>query len=67
MEQGRIPENVAMFWMAGDVMYADGEQMAQMFYLIGVQPVWKGGRLKGYQIIPLEELGRPRIDLTVRV
>ena len=66
-EQGRVPENVAMFWMAGDVMYADGEQMAQMFYLIGVQPVWKGGRLKGYQVIPLEELGRPRIDLTVRV
>jgi cobaltochelatase CobN len=66
-EQGRVPENVAMFWMAGDVMYADGEQMAQMFYLIGVRPVWKGGRLKGYQIIPPEELGRPRIDLTVRV
>ncbi|MFZ2472851.1 MAG: cobaltochelatase subunit CobN [Methanothrix sp.] len=66
-EQGRIPENVAMHWMAGDVMYADGEQMAQMFYLIGVQPVWKGGRLKGYRIIPQEELGRPRIDLTVRV
>ncbi len=66
-EQGRIPENVAMFWMAGDIMYADGEQMAQMFYLIGVQPVWKGGRLKGYQIIPLDELGRPRIDLTVRI
>ncbi|VVB70730.1 CobN/Magnesium Chelatase [uncultured archaeon] len=66
-EQGRFPENVAMFWMAGDVMYADGEQMAQMFYLIGVEPVWKGGRLKGYRIIPPEELGRPRIDLTVRV
>jgi cobaltochelatase CobN len=66
-EQGRLPENVAMFWMAGDVMYADGEQMAQMFHLIGVEPVWKSGKLKGYQIIPLEELGRPRIDLTVRV
>jgi len=66
-EQGRFPENVAMFWMAGDVMYADGEQMAQMLSLIGVKPVWKGSKLKGYQIIPLEELGRPRIDLTVRV
>jgi len=66
-EQGRDPENVAMFWMAGDVMYADGEQMAQMFYLIGVSPVWKAGKLKGYQVIPLPELGRPRIDLTVRV
>ena len=66
-EQGRLPENVGMFWMAGDVMYADGEQMAQMFHLIGVMPVWKGGKLKGYEVIPLEELGRPRIDLTVRV
>jgi cobaltochelatase CobN len=65
-EQGRMPENVAMFWMAGDVMYADGEQMAQIFHLIGVKPIWKGSRLKGYQIIPLEELKRPRIDLTIR-
>jgi len=66
-EQGRLPENVGMFWMAGDVMYADGEQMAQMFHLIGARPVWKGGKLKSYQVIPSEELGRPRIDLTVRV
>ncbi len=66
-EQGRLPENVGMFWMAGDVMYADGEQMAQMFQLIGVRPIWKGGKLKSYNVIPLEELGRPRIDLTVRV
>ncbi|HOT07222.1 MAG TPA: cobaltochelatase subunit CobN [Methanotrichaceae archaeon] len=66
-EHGRFPENVAMFWMAGDVMYADGEQMAQMFSLIGVRPVWRSGRLQGYRIVPLQELGRPRIDLTVRV
>jgi cobaltochelatase CobN len=65
-EQGRLPENVAMFWMAGDVMYADGEQMAQIFHLIGVKPVWNGARLKGYKVVPLEELGRPRIDLTIR-
>ncbi|MFB3764478.1 MAG: cobaltochelatase subunit CobN, partial [Methanotrichaceae archaeon] len=66
-EQGRLPENVAMFWMAGDVMYADGEQMAQIFHLIGVKPKWKGAKLNGYQIVPLDELGRPRIDLTIRV
>jgi cobaltochelatase CobN len=66
-EQGRLPENVAMFWMAGDVMYADGEQMAQIFHLIGVKPKWKGAKLRGYEIISLEELGRPRIDLTIRV
>jgi cobaltochelatase CobN len=66
-EQGRLPENVAMFWMAGDVMYADGEQMAQIFHLIGVKPKWKRVKLRGYQVIPLVELGRPRIDLTIRV
>jgi len=65
-DQGRLPENVAMFWMAGDVMYADGEQMAQIFHLIGVTPVWKGAKLKGYRVVPLEDLGRPRIDLTIK-
>jgi len=65
-EQGRLPENVAMYWMASDIMWADGEQLAQMMFLIGVEPTWKGGRITGYRVIGLEELGRPRIDLTVR-
>ncbi|VVB64478.1 CobN/Magnesium Chelatase [uncultured archaeon] len=65
-EQGRLPENVAMYWMASDIMWADGEQLAQMMYLIGTKPIWKSGRVSGYRIMSLEELGRPRIDLTVR-
>ncbi|MDH7596942.1 MAG: cobaltochelatase subunit CobN [Methanothrix sp.] len=66
-EHGRWPENVAMYWMASDIMWSDGEQLAQMFYLLGVEPVWRGGRVSGYRIMPLEDLKRPRIDLTVRV
>jgi cobaltochelatase CobN len=66
-ENEKQPENIAMYWMASDIMWADGEQLAQILYLIGVVPVWKEGRVKGYRIIPLEELGRPRIDVTVRV
>lgn len=66
-EKGRIPENIAMYWMASDIMWADGEQLAQIMHLIGVEPVWRDGKVKGYLIIPLEELGRPRIDVTVRV
>ncbi|MDI6810776.1 MAG: cobaltochelatase subunit CobN [archaeon] len=66
-ENGRLPENIAMYWMASDIMWTDGEQLAQILYLIGVEPVWKDGRVKGYRIIPLEELGRPRIDVTIRV
>ena len=66
-ENGRLPENVAMFWMANDIMWADGEQLAQMMYLIGAEPQWRGGKVRGFRIIPVEEMGRPRIDITVRV
>ena len=66
-ENGNLPENIAMYWKASDVMWADGEQLAQIMHLIGVEPVRKDGRVKGYRIIPLEELGHPRIDVTIRV
>jgi magnesium chelatase, H subunit len=66
-EQEAVPENVAFHWMSGDLMYADGEMMAEMFALIGVEPVWNGnGRVESFTITPLEKLGRPRIDLTIR-
>jgi len=66
-EQGTFPENVAFYWMAGDLMYADGEMMAEMFALLGVEPVWgRNGRVETFTIIPLEKLVRPRIDLTVK-
>ena len=49
-------------------MWADGEGMAQMLYLLGAEPLRReNGRTAGFRIIPLEELGRPRIDITVRV
>jgi len=66
-EQNAAPENVAFYWMAGDLMYADGEMLAEMFALIGVEPVWgRNGRVEAFTIIPLEKLSRPRIDLTIR-
>jgi len=65
---GRPPENIAFYWQCTDIMWSDGEGMAQMLYLLGVKPVWRNnGRVKGFEIIPLTELGRPRIDITVRV
>ncbi|HEY3360409.1 MAG TPA: cobaltochelatase subunit CobN, partial [Methanosarcina sp.] len=67
-DEGRYPENVAFYWMANDVMWADGEGMAQIMSLLGVEPIWlSNGHLKGFSVIPLEELDRPRIDVTVRV
>ncbi len=67
-EEGRYPENVAIYWMCADLMWSDGEGMAQIMHLIGVKPIWlKNGRINGFKVIPLEELGRPRIDVTIRV
>ena len=49
-------------------MWADGEGLSQIFHLLGVKPIWHpNGRVKGFEIIPLKELGRPRVDVTVRV
>ena len=67
-DNGRHPENVAMYWMANDIMWADGEGMAQIMYLLGVEPLWQpNGRLQGFSVIPLNILQRPRIDVTIRV
>ena len=66
-EEGTVPENVAFYWMAGDIMASDGEMFAEMLWLIGVRPVWqKNGQVKSFEIIPLHKLGHPRIDITVR-
>lgn len=68
IEEGKYPENIAFYWQCTDIMWSDGEGMAQMMYLLGVRPVWQAnGRVSSFEIIPLEELGRPRIDITVRV
>lgn len=67
-EEGRYPETIAFYWQCTDIMWSDGEGMAQMMYLLGAKPVWSGnGRLKGFEVFPLAELGRPRIDVAIRV
>jgi len=67
-DQGKYPENIAFYWQCNDIMWADGEGMAQMLYLLGARPLWgRNGRVTGFDVIPVSELERPRIDLTVRV
>jgi cobaltochelatase CobN len=50
-------------------MRTAGEDFAMALQLAGVTPRWDeaSGRLTGFEIIPLAELGRPRIDVTLRV
>jgi len=67
-DTNRIPENIALVWWCGDIMWANGEVMSQILSLIGAKPVWmSNGRVNDFEVIPLEELGRPRIDVTIRV
>jgi cobaltochelatase CobN len=67
-DEGRFPENIAMFWMSNDLMWTDGEGLGQIIALLGVRPRWQpSGQVSGFEVIPLSELDRPRIDVTIRV
>ncbi|MDX1724447.1 MAG: cobaltochelatase subunit CobN [Pseudomonas sp.] len=50
-------------------MRTGGDDMAQALALLGVRPVWQAGsqRVERFEIMPLEQLGRPRVDVTLRV
>lgn len=66
-QEGKYPENVGLVLWAIDTYRADGEQIAQILYLMGAKPVWtESGRVKGTRPIPLKDLKRPRIDVTIR-
>ncbi len=66
-DTSEMPENIAFFWMCNDLLMADGEVMSQIMSLIGVKPIWSpNGQVHKYEIIPLNEMKHPRIDVTVR-
>ncbi len=61
-KHGKYPETVGQVLWSIDAYKADGEQLAQILYLLGVR---KNGRK--LEVIPLEDLGRPRIDVCIRL
>ncbi|MEM6665454.1 MAG: cobaltochelatase subunit CobN, partial [Pseudomonadota bacterium] len=50
-------------------MRTGGDDIAQALALIGAAPVWEAtsGRVTGFQVTPLSDLGRPRVDVTLRI
>ncbi|WP_394730688.1 magnesium chelatase subunit H [Altererythrobacter sp. GH1-8] len=61
-----FPESLAMVLWGTDNMKSEGVQIAQAMRLIGARPrLDTYGRLSGAELIPLEELGRPRIDVVM--
>jgi magnesium chelatase subunit H len=65
-EQGAWPETIACVLWGTDNIKTYGESLAQILWFIGVRPVPDSlGRVNKLELIPLEELGRPRIDVVV--
>ncbi len=68
-EEGRYPESVGIVVWGTSAMRTHGDDVAEVLHLLGVRPIWQreSRRVRGLEVIPLEELGRPRIDVTVRI
>ena len=68
-ETGALPKMVGLVAWGTAAMRTQGDDVAEILALLGVRPTWhpESKRVTGIQVIPLEELGRPRIDVTVRI
>lgn len=68
-DEGELPKSIAMILYSGDTIKTNGDDIAEALYLMGVKPVWlnNGDRVIGLEVIPYEELKRPRIDVTLRI
>ncbi len=63
---GRYPETIATVLWGTDNIKTYGESLAQIMWMVGVRPVPDAlGRVNRLELIPLEELGRPRIDVVI--
>ncbi|MBF2063575.1 MAG: magnesium chelatase subunit H [Calothrix sp. C42_A2020_038] len=61
---GEYPETVAVMLWGLDAIKTKGESLGILLELVGAEPVKEGtGRIVRYELKPLEQLGRPRIDV----
>ncbi|XP_044455536.1 magnesium-chelatase subunit ChlH, chloroplastic [Triticum aestivum] len=63
---GKYPETIALVLWGTDNIKTYGESLAQVMWMLGVEPVTDGlGRVNRVEPVSIEELGRPRIDVVV--
>ncbi|MEO9325317.1 cobaltochelatase subunit CobN [Nocardioides sp. C4-1] len=68
-ETGTYPQSVGLSVWGTSAMRTSGDDVAEVLALLGVRPVWDAAsrRVNDLHVIPLDELGRPRVDVTVRI
>ncbi|WP_411267393.1 cobaltochelatase subunit CobN [Actinoplanes sp. KI2] len=68
-DHGGWPRSVGLSAWGTSAMRTAGDDIAEILALIGVRPLWDPAsrRVTGLEPIPRDELGRPRIDVTVRI
>ncbi|MCS7030080.1 MAG: cobaltochelatase subunit CobN [Gloeomargarita sp. SKYG116] len=68
-DHGEYPRTLALSIWGTATIRNGGEDFAEALALLGVRPVWAGPsrRVVDWEILPLRYLGRPRVDVTLRV
>ncbi|HLP89030.1 MAG TPA: cobaltochelatase subunit CobN, partial [Nostocaceae cyanobacterium] len=68
-ENGEYPQTLALSVWGTATMRTGGDDIAEALALLGVRPVWDGAarRVVDFEILPLSILGRPRVDVTLRI
>lgn len=68
-DTGVYPASVGLTVWGTSAMRTQGDDIAEVLALLGVRPTWddRSRRVTGLEVIPAVELGRPRIDVTVRI
>ncbi len=68
-DHGQYPRCIVMDLWGSASLRTGGEELATALHLMGVRPVWDHGssRVTGFEVLALAEIGRPRIDVTLRI
>lgn len=68
-ENGEYPKTLGLSVWGTSTMRTGGDDIAEALALIGVQPIWDGPsrRVVDFEILPVSVLGRPRVDVTLRI
>lgn len=66
---GQWPNSVGLSLWGTSAMRTSGDDVAEALALLGIRPVWDDAsrRVTGLEPVPLDQLGRPRVDVTLRI